>query len=87
MTDFSDKLRLKEMAEEDIYFARRDRELIEALHEKASAARQSGADRAIHSPEQQSGSPGNTGNAANRSGSITGRCRDLISRLLKGARG
>ncbi len=33
---FSDKLRLKEMAEEDIYFARRDRERIEALHEGKS---------------------------------------------------
>ena len=34
---FSDKLRLKESAEEDIYFARRDRERIEALHEGESA--------------------------------------------------
>ena len=33
MPDFGDKLRLKEMAEEDIYFARRDQELIKALHE------------------------------------------------------
>ena len=32
MTNFPDKLRLKERAEEDIYFARRDRELIAALH-------------------------------------------------------
>ncbi|MGB5835147.1 MAG: putative molybdenum carrier protein [Thiohalocapsa sp.] len=34
MTDFPDKLRLKERAEEDIYFARRDRELIEAMHRR-----------------------------------------------------
>lgn len=34
MSDFVDKLNLKEMAEEDIYFAKRDRELIEALHKK-----------------------------------------------------
>jgi hypothetical protein len=34
---FSDKLRLRERAEEDIYFARRDRERIEALHEGESA--------------------------------------------------
>jgi len=31
MSNFPAQLRLKEMAEEDIYFARRDRELIEAL--------------------------------------------------------
>jgi hypothetical protein len=34
MTDFSEKLNLKERAEEDIYFARRDRELLEALRRK-----------------------------------------------------
>lgn len=38
MTDFATKLRLKEMAEEDIYFARRDRELIKAMHERKLAA-------------------------------------------------
>jgi hypothetical protein len=37
MTDFSDKLRLKEMAEEDIYFVKRDQELIRALHEQKLA--------------------------------------------------
>ena len=37
MTDFSDKLRLKGLAEEDIYFAKRDRELIQALREKRLA--------------------------------------------------
>lgn len=39
MTYFTDKLRLRERAEEDIYFARRDRELIAAR--KAAAARDS----------------------------------------------
>ena len=34
MAGFVEKLRLKEMAEEDIYFAERDLELIEALHRK-----------------------------------------------------
>jgi hypothetical protein len=34
MSDFVDKLRLKEIAEEDLYFAKQDRELIRALHEK-----------------------------------------------------
>jgi len=37
MTNIDQKLRLKEMAEEDIFFARRDRELIEALHERRLA--------------------------------------------------
>jgi len=34
MSDFVDKLRLKEIAEEDLYFAKKDRELIQALHDK-----------------------------------------------------
>jgi len=37
MPDFTDKMRLKEMAEEDIYFARRDRELIQAMHQRKLA--------------------------------------------------
>jgi hypothetical protein len=37
MTDFVEKLHLKEAAEEDLYFARRDRELLKALHEKRLA--------------------------------------------------
>jgi len=37
MNDFVEKLRLKEMAEEDIYFAQHDLELIEALHRKRLA--------------------------------------------------
>jgi hypothetical protein len=34
MSKFVEKLNLKEMAEEDIYFAKRDRELIDALRKK-----------------------------------------------------
>jgi hypothetical protein len=37
MTKFVETLRLKELAEEDIYFARRDQELIRALHKKRLA--------------------------------------------------
>ena len=37
MYGFCEKLRLKGMAEEDIYFARRDRELIAALKLRAEA--------------------------------------------------
>ena len=32
--DFTEKLRLREKAIEDLYFAKIDRKLIEALHEK-----------------------------------------------------
>ncbi len=34
MSKFVEKLKLKATAEEDLYFAKRDRELIEALHKK-----------------------------------------------------
>ncbi len=37
MTNWPDKLRLKALAEEDIYFAKRDRELIKALHKRRLA--------------------------------------------------
>lgn len=52
MRGFSDTMRLKEMAEEDIYFAKRDKELIEALHRKKTvrikivSGGQTGVDRA-----------------------------------------
>ncbi len=34
MNDFAEKLRLKGMAEEDVYFAKRNAELIDALRKK-----------------------------------------------------
>lgn len=37
MTTWTEKLRLKGMAEEDIYFAKRDRELIDAISKRRSA--------------------------------------------------
>ena len=37
MSKFVESLRLKELAEEDIYFARRDQELIQALHNQRLA--------------------------------------------------
>ncbi|AGA89610.1 hypothetical protein Thimo_0771 [Thioflavicoccus mobilis 8321] len=37
VSDIADKLRLKEMAEEDVYFAQHDLELIEALHQRRLA--------------------------------------------------
>ena len=39
MTNLVDQLRLAERAEEDIYFARIDRELIDALHQQAQLER------------------------------------------------
>ncbi len=44
MNDFIDKLRLKELAEEDIYFAKRDVELIKALRKKKLGKRAKCAD-------------------------------------------
>ena len=38
MSNFGKKMRLKEKAEEDMYFAKRDRELIRASHEEKSVA-------------------------------------------------
>jgi hypothetical protein len=53
MSGIVDKLKLKEQAEEDLYFARRDRELTAALHERPPAdgprvvsGGQTGVDRA-----------------------------------------
>lgn len=58
MSGFADKLKLKEQAEEDVWFARRERELIERLHrerqrasphalpEKIVSGGQTGVDRA-----------------------------------------
>jgi len=37
MDHFAEKLRLREMAEEDIYFAKQDLELVKALHRKRLA--------------------------------------------------
>lgn len=34
MTDFTQRMQLKEKAAEDIYFAQQDRKLIKALHDK-----------------------------------------------------
>ena len=41
MKDFIEQLRLVEKAAEDIYFARVDRQLIEALHERMRSEQQS----------------------------------------------
>ena len=43
MTDFVETMRLAEKAQEDIYFARISRELIEELHRKADAEKAAAA--------------------------------------------
>jgi hypothetical protein len=66
MGDFVDRLRLKEAAEEDLYFAKQDKKLIEALREKKPAAaadsaeeRDDGCAQAPEQPsEQTTGRPG-----------------------------
>ena len=50
MTNFVEKMRLHEMAEEDIYFHERDLQLIEALHR-----RQLHAVADCHSDDEQAG--------------------------------
>jgi hypothetical protein len=44
MTTWTEKLRLKGMAEEDMYFARRDRELIEAMRRRRARKKPPAAD-------------------------------------------
>ena len=46
MADFTERMRLKGKAEEDIYFAELDRKLIKALHEKQ-------AEKAISEKKEQ----------------------------------
>lgn len=50
MSSFVAKMRLKEMAEEDIYFARLDRQLIEALRAKKRQREQETSSK-VESPE------------------------------------
>lgn len=42
---FTERMRLRGKAEEDIYFAELDRKLIEALHEKQAREQQSGTEK------------------------------------------
>jgi hypothetical protein len=51
MSGFSNIMRLKEMAEEDIYFARRDRELIAELKRRHGAAPDQNQSAATEKPK------------------------------------
>ncbi len=54
MSDFVDKLKLAEKAAEDIYFAKVNRELIDALHKRRQAEEQAGGtDKSAHADDQQ----------------------------------
>ena len=87
--DFSDKLRLKEMAEEDIYFARRDRELIEAIHARNRAGRMSEENGAERGPSMATGeAPGDVSEPRRRtSRKPAARIRHLLDRLFERFKG
>ncbi len=53
MGDVTKTLNLKERAEEDIYFAKRDRELIEKLHREAAASSLPDAQKAEETPSRE----------------------------------
>ena len=52
MSDFVEKLKLAEKAAEDIYFAKVNRELIEALHERMRAEKDTGQATKAESKKQ-----------------------------------
>jgi hypothetical protein len=92
MSDFVDKLRLKESAEEDLYFAREDRKLIESLHrEKLAKAGTRGQEEEGRADEQAAGEPRYGGREGDR-GVIrwsAGSWRALLdraNRLFRGRR-
>jgi hypothetical protein len=54
MSDFVDKLKLAEKAAEDIYFAKVNRELIDALHKRMQAEEKAGeTDKPARANDQQ----------------------------------
>ena len=81
MSTFIKNLKLKEQAEEDIYFAKRDRELIEALHRKELA------NHACCPSEKKNGKSGQQGNDARsyekKFRKLTRKHRGQPRRLLK----
>ena len=85
MSDFSDKIRLKEKAEEEIYFAKRDRELIEALHEKSRVEHpeHDTGGTEVPSRELQKEPANSTMQPRHGFGIIGGYLRKLIGRVLK----
>ena len=56
MTNFVDQLRLAEQAKEDIYFARIDRELIDALHQRRLFEDADAAEKVQHSMQHDDAS-------------------------------
>ena len=55
MNDFIEQLRLAEKAAEDIYFAKVNRELIEALHKQKQAGKLSAGLSDQHGLDEQAG--------------------------------
>ena len=77
-------MRLKEKAEEDIYFAKRDRELIRALHENQLAERPKGSaeEKNSNSMKLQEHTV-ETSESRYAYGSIAKYLRKLTGKLLK----
>jgi len=81
MSTFIKNLKLKEQAEEDIYFAKRDRELIEALHLKKLAKH---ACCPSEKKDRKSGQKGNNARSFEKKfRKLTRRYQDQPRRLLK----
>ena len=77
MTTLPEKMRLKGLAEEDVYFARRDRELIEAMHRRRDlAAAEQSKTRQTGPPPTHRDPPG-----------IRSSLRRLVARALQYLRG
>ncbi len=83
MSEFNEKLRLKEKAEEDMYFARRDRELIRQLHEEEDKK-----DTAQEQPDQPSAEHNaDTAGGNLAPGPVGGYYSRLMARILRFFRG
>jgi hypothetical protein len=80
MSDFDEKLRLKEKAEEDRYFARKNRELIQALHEERAQENQAQEQLADPSPVQPESTTAGSDQAHEKP---SGYPRKLIARVLR----
>jgi hypothetical protein len=87
MSDFDEKLRLKEKAEEDRYFAHRDRELIRALHEER-ARETPDDDQLTHpSPERPAATTTGRDRAQDQATGYPGRLLAKVLRFIKGGSG
>jgi hypothetical protein len=87
MSDFDEKLRLKEKAEEDRYFAHRDRELIQALHEKRARETPDDDQLADPSPERPAATTAGHDRAQDQATGYPARLLAKVLRFIKGGSG